>query len=154
MQTSEMQNLLLAIMPQWYCYIAKPFKQLLSDGVSLDMYYCIQILNASPGKMTMTDLAKWMHMPKQQVTKLVDKMIERNFVERVADPNDRRIIRLKLTQDAQVYSDSFLETDAVYFRNLFDSMPQDDREAFGHALEVIHKTFIHLTVEKNTSEKE
>lgn len=154
MQTNEMQELLLAIMPQWYCYIAKPFKNLLSEGVSLDMYYCIRILDECGENISMTELAKWMHMSKQQLTKLVDKMIERQFVERVSDPNDRRLIRLQLTENAQKYIDSFLAEDAVYYRELFDSMTEKDREEFGKALTVIHRTFIHMTKEKSKSERE
>lgn len=154
MQTSEMQELLLSIMPHWYCYIAKPFKQLLAEGISLDMYYCIRILGECSENITMSELAKWMHMSKQQLTKLVDKMIERAFVERVADPNDRRIVRLQLTQNAQKYIDSFLAEDAVYYRELFDSMTEKDREEFGNALSVMQRTFIHMAKEKSKSERE
>ena len=147
MQTEDMQDLLLSIMPQWYCYIAKPFKALLAEDVSLNMYYCIRILGVRPN-LTMSELARWMQISKQQMTKLVDRMIVRGFVERVSDPDDRRIIRLQLTDHAQEYSDRFLMQDAAYYRNFFDSMPEDDRAEFAHALESIRRVFIHLN-EKN-----
>ena len=59
MQTKDMQDMLLSIMPPWYCYIAKPFKALLAEGVSLNMYYCIRILGECPN-MTMSELAALM----------------------------------------------------------------------------------------------
>lgn len=153
MQTSDMQDLLLSIMPQWYCHIAKPFKELLAENISLNMYYCIRILSDRPN-MTMSEIARWMHISKQQMTKLVDKMMEHGFVERVSDPGDRRIIRLQLTEHAQEYSDSFLAQDAVYYRNFFESMPDEDREDFGKALESIRRVFIHLNEKECSSRKE
>ena len=41
------------------------------DGVSLDMYYCIQSMRRSGRTMTMTELANFARMPKQQMSKLV-----------------------------------------------------------------------------------
>ena len=38
----EIQESLLKLLPMWNYQIAKPFKQLLDDGISLDMYFaCI-----------------------------------------------------------------------------------------------------------------
>ena len=42
MQTNEIQELLLDTIPAWHYWFARPFKRMLNDGVSLDMYYCIQ----------------------------------------------------------------------------------------------------------------
>ena len=36
-------------------------------------------------------------MPKPHVTGIVDKLIFEGFVERVSDPNDRRIVNIKIT---------------------------------------------------------
>ena len=153
MQTREMQELLLAIMPQWHCYIAKPFKRLLDEGVSPEMYTCIRIVQESGGNITMSELARWMHMPKQQMTKLVDRLIDRQFVERVSDPDDRRIIRLRLTDRAQDYIDHFLEQETAYYRDLFDSMPQTDRDDFHRALETMHRVFCNLSHDDLSTER-
>ena len=148
MQTKDMQDMLLSIMPPWYCYIAKPFKALLAEGVSLNMYHCIRILGECPN-MTMSELARCTRTSKQQMTKIVDRMIARGFVERASDPDDRRIIRLQITDHAQEYIDRFLSQDAVYYRTFFESMPEDDRTEFCRALESIRRVFMHLN-EKNT----
>ena len=141
MQAKEMQELLLSVMPQWYCYIAKPFKHLMQSGVSLDMYYCIRLLRSLGDDNSMTELSRRMHMPKQQMTKLVDRLIDLHFVERVADPNDRRLVRLRLTEDAETYIDRFLLEDAAYYRELFDGMTPDDRAKFFDALRTLHDVF-------------
>ena len=91
MEIEKMQEMLLAALPYWNYRIAKPLKQALHDGISLDMYYCLQTLSWGGG-MTMKECAQWMRMPKQQMTKLSNKLFELGLVDRVPDPCDRRII--------------------------------------------------------------
>ena len=70
MQTNEIQELLLDTIPAWHYWFARPFKRMLNDGVSLDMYYCIQSMRRSGRTMTMTELANFARMPKQQMSQL------------------------------------------------------------------------------------
>ena len=148
MQTDELQKLLFAVMPQWYRYIAKPFKQLMRSGVSLDMYYCIQILRYSDRNLTMTELAKCMRVPKQQMTKLCNKLIEQRFVERLADPDDRRVVRLAPTERAEAFTAHFLTEDAAYYKTLFESLDDADRENFRDALGNLFEIFMKLDREE------
>lgn len=122
MEISQMQQMLLAVLPQWHYRIAKPFKQLLEEGVSLEMYYCIQTLRWGGGTMTMSELAQWVQMPKQQMTKMVNRLVEHRFVERVFDPADRRIIKIRVTDQALAYIDHFLKENAGCFRVLLEQM--------------------------------
>ena len=103
MQTNEIQELLLDTIPAWHYWFARPFKRMLNDGVSLDMYYCIQSMRRSGRTMTMTELANFARMPKQQMSKLVDKLVEGGFAERLSDPDDRRVIRLRATEKAETF---------------------------------------------------
>ena len=79
MQTSEIQELLLDTVPAWHYWFARPFKRMLNDGVSLDMYYCIQSLRRSGRTLTMTELANLARMPKQQMSKLIDRLVDGGF---------------------------------------------------------------------------
>ena len=109
MQTNEIQELLLDTIPAWHYWFARPFKRMLNDGVSLDMYYCIQSMRRSGRTMTMTELANFARMPKQQMSKLVDKLVEGGFAERLSDPDDRRVIRVNLTDAGRERSKCDLE---------------------------------------------
>ena len=124
MQTNEIQELLLDTIPAWHYWFARPFKRMLNNGVSLDMYYCIQSMRRSNRTMTMTELANFARMPKQQMSKLVDKLIEGGFAERLSE-----------------YVASFLEKDAAEFRAFFDQLEGEERETFCTALRTIHDTF-------------
>ena len=155
MKTAELQELLLATMPQWHYWIDKPFKSLLDDHMSLGMYYCIQILKEHGESMTMSELARSTHSPKQQMTKTVDKLTEYRFAERISDPNDRRIVRLQLTQEGRDYIDKFLSQNAVYYQSMFDEMPPEERQAFYSSLQTLHTIFckMHQRKTQNSEQK-
>ncbi len=137
MDIHQIQEALLGVLPYWNYQIAKPFKQMLDEGVSLEMYYCIQALRWSGGVMTMSALAAMAQIPKQQMTKLVNRLVECGFVERADDPADRRIVNIKLTAKAMDYIAQFLEQDAGCFRRLLEQMDQKDRDDFGEAIETL-----------------
>ena len=148
MQTNEIQELLLDTIPAWHYWFARPFKRMLNDGVSLDMYYCIQSMRRSGRTMTMTELANFARMPKQQMSKLVDKLVEgavvKGVVKNLTDYGAfvvLRVIRLRATEKAAEYVASFLEKDAAEFRAFFDQLEGEERETFCTALRTIHDTF-------------
>lgn len=140
----KIQEMLLELLPQWNYKIAKPFKQLQDEGISLEMYYCIKTLQWGGGIMTMSELGKHTKMPKQQMTKMVNRLVEQEFVERVYDPSDRRIIKIQLTDAAQNYLDHFIEHDASCFRPLLDMMSPEDIDIFQRSLEQLLDVFSRL----------
>ena len=53
--------------------------------------------------LSMSALADEMHMPKQQVTILVDKLFQEKFIARECGSEDRRIINICLTKSGQEF---------------------------------------------------
>ncbi len=141
---AELQELIMAVMPHWHCRIAKPLRRLLDEGITPEMFFCLQRLRIRGNGMAMSELAQAVRSPKQQMTKVVDKLIEKGFAERVSDPCDRRIVRLILTDRGLAYIEQFLQQDAAYYRSLFDAMSPEDREDFGEALETIFRVLSSL----------
>lgn len=133
----EIEDALLGVLPWWNYRLAKPFKELLDEGVSLEMYYCIQILRWIGKPITMSELAQAARMPKQQMTKMVNRLVEPGFVERVYDPADRRVIRIQLTEKAMRYTDQFLDQNAGKFRQFLEQVEEEDREDFMKAMEIL-----------------
>ena len=140
----DIQEKLLSLMPVWNYQIAKPFKQLLDEGISLEMYYCIRTLEWAGGAATMSEIAGWTKMPKQQMTKMVNRLVEQNFVTRFDDPEDRRIVKIQLTDKATDFIGYFMEHDASCFRPLLDQMGQEDLDEFGNALDRLIQVFLRM----------
>ena len=99
------KNLLL-VMPDWHSKLVRPFKETLHREMSLETYYCLETVRKCE-TVTMTELAQQLKVPKQQVTKLVDKLDKYGFIERQYHENDRRMIWLRLTPKATAYLDEY-----------------------------------------------
>ena len=141
-EVRQMQESLLALLPVWNHRIEKPLKQTLEDGISLEMYYCLQTLRSFNGMLTMSELARWLKTPKQQMTKLINRLVEHELVERVYDPADRRIIKIRITEKALTYINSFLDHDAECFRSILEKMDDQDRREFKAATDTLLRILI------------
>jgi DNA-binding MarR family transcriptional regulator len=71
-------------------------RQLSAEGVSIDQWRLMKVLSESGG-MTMGKLAEELALNSPSVTKLVDRMVEDALVYRVPDPDDRRKVRMFLS---------------------------------------------------------
>ena len=97
------QETLIKLLPLWQNKIARPFKQLLDEGITFEMFNCMQFLVWFEDGIAMSELAKALQLPKQQATKLVNRLVENGFAERRSEQGDRRIIKVALTDKAKEY---------------------------------------------------
>jgi len=51
----------------------------------------------------MSEIGKYLSMPKPHITVIVDKLIEDRYVERQSDPHDRRIVNIVITEKGLTY---------------------------------------------------
>lgn len=134
MNDIQIKKILLELIPQWNCQIIRPFKQHLEEDVTIEMYCCIKALQMAGGTMTMSELGCLTSTPKQQMTKLVNRLVEQQFAERLYDPADRRIIKIKITANGIGYLNHFLDRDNKCFHSLLEQMSEEDRTDFQKAL--------------------
>ncbi len=63
----------------------------------------LDILTHSETPPTMGELSAELGIPLSSATRLADGLVRANFVERSADPNDRRVVRLCMTEDGRQF---------------------------------------------------
>lgn len=143
MDDKEILEKLLMVLPHWNYRIVRPARQLLDGSISMEMYYCLQILRWG-GEMTMGDFARRVQMPKHQTSKMASRLFERHFIERIYDPADRRVVKIKITDTALQFINGFLEDHAQTSKKLLERMPPADREAFGAAVDTLLDVFSRL----------
>lgn len=133
-KTSEkfVQNLLL-VLPNWHSRLVRPFKDTLDKEMSLETYYCLETLRAS-GTVTMTELAHQLRVPKQQVTKLIDKLSQHQFVERVYKQDDRRAIWIQLTPEALTYLDEYYLKNKTFIQMMEERLTEEELERLNSAV--------------------
>ena len=127
---------LLQVMPDWHSRLVRPFKEMLNGEMSLETYYCLQTLRMR-GLATMTELAHELKVPKQQVTKLLDKLCECEFVERVQHAEDRRSVCIRLTPKAVTYLDSYYTKNRAFIESLEEQLTEEDIMRLNQAVGIL-----------------
>jgi DNA-binding MarR family transcriptional regulator len=79
----------------------------LGDGLKRtldnDLFYRIgmYILSQHKGPITMGQLSKELVVPLSTATRIVDNLVAVGLVQRVADPEDRRVVRVTLSEEGR-----------------------------------------------------
>ncbi len=56
------------------------------------------VFSRQPEPITMGDLSRTLGVPFSTATRTVDWLVENGYVQRLADPEDRRVVRVELTE--------------------------------------------------------
>lgn len=70
-----------------------------ADLPPLSWFEVLSAIERSPtGRPCMSELAKWLTLSRGGITKLVDRLVEADYIERVSCTGDRRSLHAELTQ--------------------------------------------------------
>ena len=67
------------------------------EKLTMSQIFILFILSRH-GRMKMTELSNMLHVTTAATTGMVDRLVKNSYVERMSDPEDRRIIRIDLTR--------------------------------------------------------
>ena len=107
-------------------YMSKSFQNEFKKRYNISGHQMSSIwyLRKTPN-LTMTELANKLNISKQQVTKLVDSLVNKNLVKRKYPASNRRVILLNLTEYAlEVIED----VEKVYTENFISILQTKDKE--------------------------
>lgn len=138
---NQNERILIEVIGEWNRYIGKAFKCNLIEGMSPPMHF---LLTQIETPVSMSDLARKMRMPKQQMTRLADRVIELGMAERVNDANDRRVVLLKATEKAGAYMEECRDRMREHLHKMLEDMGEKDEQKFLSALESIHEVFMNI----------
>lgn len=131
------QETIIKLLPLWQNKIARPFRQILDEGITYEMYNCMQFLLWFEDGIAMTELAKALQLPKQRLTKLINSLVENGFALRRSDANDRRVIKVLLTDKAKQYIERISSCDIESYKKNFKNMDMEEMEQFQAAVETL-----------------
>lgn len=87
--------------------------------------------------LTPGELARDMMLSPPAMTNRIDRLVARQLVERRADPDDRRALRVALTQEGRALADQVVETHIAVEESLLESLSQDERDQLASLLQRI-----------------
>jgi DNA-binding MarR family transcriptional regulator len=71
------------------------------------------------------------------MSRTVNNLVQNGFAERELDPNDRRYVTIKLTDDGQKLFNEIEENMDQYFEKIFGAIPGDKREQVLDSLKIL-----------------
>ncbi len=99
----------------------------------LRLLWAVHFQTESP----MKDLSERLGVSQSTVTQLADRLVRRNFVERLLDTNDRRIIRLRLSDVGREVLGRADEERRRMARTTWDRMNPQEQKAVLDGLEIL-----------------
>lgn len=94
---------LVRMLPYWHYKIERPLKlSKKGNPISNESYFCLIILYKH-GPMKMSELSENLRLSKQQTTQIINKLYDAEFIERIYDEKDRRIIRIHISEKAKLF---------------------------------------------------
>ncbi|MCX4324772.1 MAG: MarR family transcriptional regulator [Lachnospiraceae bacterium] len=103
-------------------------------GVNFSFFRTIAYLMAHPEGAAPSQIADELLILRQSMTNIVDTMEGRGLVERLADPKDRRRIRVRLLPQGQSLGAELLAVEEDYIRRISKYISNEERASY-HELE-------------------
>ncbi|MDD4955694.1 MAG: MarR family transcriptional regulator [Candidatus Omnitrophica bacterium] len=110
-------------------FTARFTKELHKNKITLPQFLVLEFLSRG-GSSKMTELANFMNVTTAAMTGIVDRLVRDGYLKRVADCNDRRIIKVKLTDDGNVIVKKINERKRQMFIKVFGRISEEDRERY------------------------
>lgn len=97
----------------------------------------VVIVLTSEDSLSGQDLARRLGIGLGTVTGIVDRLVQQGMVTRFEDPDDRRVRRVRLTEDGQKVASDFTDTGAARLRDILRRLDMDTLRDFARILRTI-----------------
>ncbi|GAA1294558.1 MarR family winged helix-turn-helix transcriptional regulator [Pseudonocardia aurantiaca] len=91
------------------------------------------------GVLTQRALVDRLHLDRSSVSRLVDRLVARGWVERVGGAEDRRTVRLAATPAGQRVAAEIARSRAERFAALIDAVPRERRDDVLDAIQLLKR---------------
>ncbi|MEH7074835.1 MarR family winged helix-turn-helix transcriptional regulator [Neobacillus drentensis] len=91
------------------------------------------------GDMTIGDLSTKMYLACSTTTDLVDRMEKNLLVERVKNPNDRRVVRIHLLEEGKRIIDEVIKKRQVYLEEVLVDFSSEEIQLLERSLKKLHE---------------
>lgn len=89
------------------------------------------------GEISLNDLAEILNLDKSTMSRTVNNLVTQELAERDINSEDRRYVKIKLTEKGEkVYKRTELSMD-LYFKNILESIPDNKRDQVMDSLHVL-----------------
>lgn len=104
---------------------------------SITIHQMQVVMRLKPGPLTMRELARDLDISESATTAAADRLVRQGLAERRADPADRRVVRLALSERARAFTEKFLQARRDQVHQAFKVLSDAQVSAFVDVLETL-----------------
>ena len=105
-------------------------------GVTIGQCHAI-VENGRAGEISLNDLADLLNLDKSTMSRTVNNLVENDLVVRELDNEDRRYVKIKLTEKGYKAFKRIEETMEQYYRSVLGSIPENKRAQVMESLQLL-----------------
>lgn len=127
---AEFADKLNELMPEMArSIIRRQSDELLKGKITLPQFFILNVLKKED-EQRMTDIARLLNVTTAAATGIVDRMVRSGYVTRVYDPQDRRIIRIRLSAKGAEVVQRIISHRRQMIMDTFGKISQQEREEY------------------------
>lgn len=130
----------LEVIPLVMRVIRKEFRSQRGPGFSVPEFRGLAFINRSPG-CSLSDLADHIGIEAPTASKLLESLVRRGFVHRVADPADRRRLQLTILPKGKRSIDAAIEHTRVFLAERLAHLTEEERQAVMRSMDLLKGAF-------------
>ncbi len=133
---------IVEILPLMFREFAKREDNVLTRGkISFPQMVALDFVSRKP-RVTMTDLAKILHIRTSSTTVLVDRLIKQGMLKRGRDEKDRRLVWVSVTPKGRKVLGQIMREKRQSVKRIFGILAEEERRQY---LDILRKVKTHLT---------
>jgi len=125
------------VMPEHVVRFKQQMEKLRGSGNSEDHTFLVRvfiILAHSETPLTMGELSAELKIPLSSATRIVDWLVRGNFLERMYDPKDRRVVLVKMTKSGEQFFQTAMDYNKKRIAHLIDNFSTEEQDQLLHLM--------------------
>jgi DNA-binding MarR family transcriptional regulator len=139
-EPNEIARKLMDIIPPSMNWIRTEMRATLEEELTVPQFRILA--NIFKGKNVACDIAKHQGISQAAMSKMIDSLVNRGFVERIANENDRRHFHLNLTKEGDTFYKKSRKSAQANLKEQISTLDLVDRENLERGLIALEKLFL------------
>ena len=110
----------------------------------LGYYQVLGTLINTGSSLSISEIGKMLYISKPNMTALIDKLVKDGNVKRLRSSEDRRIIKVEITEDGRDFMFHAQDSVKVNIKENLSNLDENEIEILNESLENIRKLFIKI----------
>lgn len=87
--------------------------------------------------LTLSEISARVHRKNSNVTPIIDFLVDKGIVERIPDKKDRRITRVRLTEEGVAIREQAIAHHDTFIKELYGALNTDEIKTFIDAIDMV-----------------